>query len=36
MIPQMITLEDYNGGSVRGTYSVRYNTRAPRYIHYKN
>jgi surface antigen len=31
-----ITLEDYNGGSVRGTYSVRYNTRAPRYIHYKN
>ncbi len=31
-----ITLEDYNGANVRGTYSVRYNTRAPRYIHYKN
>jgi surface antigen len=31
-----ITLEDYNGGNVRGTYTVRFNTRAPRYIHYKN
>jgi surface antigen len=31
-----ITLEDYNGAAVRGTYSVRSNTRAPRYIHYKN
>jgi surface antigen len=31
-----VTLEEYNGGNVRGTYSVRYNTRAPRYIHYKN
>jgi surface antigen len=31
-----VTLEEYNGANVRGTYSVRYNTRAPRYIHYKN